>query len=97
MALRLVRRLGDPLPEPNFLASFRIRSSLGKAELAAWVRCTMLLLSPTICPGRTSGHAGAPNYDPEQSLVVVTLAGRLTAYCICQIDLQENERSLVVW
>lgn len=89
--LKLSRSLLDPLPGPVLPPGFTVRGALGPAEaesLAALHRAAFG--TDYLTTERRLAWMAAPGYQPELDLVVLAPDGTPAAYCLCQIDTEQN-------
>lgn len=90
-SLRLARTLNESIPEPSLPAGFSIRSSRGLDEIEEWV-----LLHQAAFGTQHMTHEerlamiSGPDYEPSMDLVATAPDGHLVAYCLCQINREEN-------
>lgn len=90
--LKLSRSLLDlPLPAPVLPPGFTVRAALGAAEagsLAALHRAAFG--TDYLTTERRLAWMSAPGYQPELDLVALAPDGTPAAYCLCQIDPEQN-------
>lgn len=89
--LEMSRSLLGPLPAPVLPAGFGLRAVTGTEEaeaLAALHRAAHD--SDYLTAGRRLAWMSAPGYLPELDLVALAPDGAPAAYCLCQIDAEEN-------
>ncbi len=87
----MVRPLSELIPDPVFLAGFRIRAVSGVDEAEALAELHRAAFGT---PGMTTESRLAmmrvPEYDPAGDLVVIAPDGSLAAYLMCWISEAEN-------
>ncbi len=93
-SLLMARRLDEPIPAAVLPPGFVPRPVSGEQEAPALVELHRaafetenMTLAERLAMMRT------PDYDPNLDLVVVAPDGRLAAYCLCSISVEENQRS----
>ncbi len=92
-SIHLLRSLHDPIAPPRLPEGCVIRPSEGAAEADEWVRLHRQAFGTEhMTVDERLAMLEAPSYDPQGDLVLVAPDGRLVAYCMCQIDHEENAR-----
>ena len=90
-AVHMERALDDPILDPQLPAGFRIRPIHGEAEAEDWVR---LHRAAHGTENMTTQYKLAmmqtPHSLPDMDLVAIAPDGRLAAYCVSFIDVEQN-------
>jgi mycothiol synthase len=90
-AVHLERLLSAPLPKPQLPDGFSIRPLRGESEAEDWVRLHRAAhATENMTVEYKLAMMRTPYYDPEMDLVAAAPDGRLAAYCVCFIDVEEN-------
>ncbi len=89
--LVMSRSLLDPIPAPVLPAGFSIRAAAGTEEAASLAALHRAAHdSDYLTIERRLAWMTAPGYLPDLDLVAVAPDGTPAAYCLCQIDAEEN-------
>ncbi|WP_293338302.1 GNAT family N-acetyltransferase [Microcoleus sp. CAWBG58] len=95
---RMARSLAEPIPEPQFPEGFVLRQFPGEEDAEAWVEMFNQSFIDhwnhhDLTVEKFKYHFAQPDYRNDLDLIAVAADGTFAAFCYCEINPEENDRT----